>query len=105
MKYRLGPYRIDCESRVVWREAAIVHLPPKAAKDPRDTQAQLRHADPTVTLKHYQKSIPASVRTAALALEDELMSTSENRFEQVLNRSQFDAELEVIEKYGATRRA
>jgi integrase len=30
------------------------------AKDPRDTQAQLRHADPSVTLRHYQKSIPAS---------------------------------------------
>src|SRR5215831_17680949 len=29
------------------------------AKDPRDTQAQLRHADPSVTLRHYQKSIPA----------------------------------------------
>jgi len=42
------------------------------AKDPRDTQAQLRHADPSVTLRHYQKSIPASVRTAAVALENEL---------------------------------
>jgi integrase len=43
------------------------------AKDPRDTQAQLRHADPTVTLRHYQKSIPASVKAAALALEAELI--------------------------------
>jgi integrase len=43
------------------------------AKDPRDTQAQLRHADPSVTLRHYQKSIPASVRAAALALESELI--------------------------------
>ena len=43
------------------------------AKDPRDTQAQLRHADPSVTLRHYQKSIPASVKTAALAFESELM--------------------------------
>jgi integrase len=43
------------------------------AKDPRDTQAQLRHADPAVTLRHYQKSIPASVRAAALALETELI--------------------------------
>jgi len=25
------------------------------AKDPRHTQAQLRHADPTVTLRHYQR--------------------------------------------------
>jgi integrase len=44
------------------------------AKDPRDTQAQLRHADPSVTLRHYQKSIPESVRTAAVALESELMN-------------------------------
>jgi integrase len=43
------------------------------AKDPRDTQAQLRHADPSVTLRHYQKSIPASVKSAAVALESELM--------------------------------
>jgi integrase len=45
------------------------------AKDPRDTQAQLRHADPAVTLRHHQKSIPASVRAAALALEAELIGT------------------------------
>jgi integrase len=58
------------------------------AKDPRDTQAQLRHADPSVTLKHYQKSIPDSVRTAAAALEAELISPKmRNQFEQVLNRS------------------
>jgi integrase len=43
------------------------------AKDPRDTQAQRRHADPSVTLRHYQKSIPASVRAAAVALETELI--------------------------------
>ena len=43
------------------------------AKDPRDTQAQLRHSDPSVTLRHYQKSIPASVRAAAVALESELI--------------------------------
>jgi integrase len=53
------------------------------AKDPRDTQAQLRHADPAVTLRHYQKSIPASVRAAALALEEELIGTATNRFEEV----------------------
>ena len=46
------------------------------AKDPRDTQAQLRHADPSVTLRHYQKSIPASVRAAAVALESELIGES-----------------------------
>lgn len=43
------------------------------AKDPRDTQAQLRHADPSITLRHHQKSIPASVQAAALALESDLM--------------------------------
>jgi integrase len=58
------------------------------AKDPRDTQAQLRHADPSVT-RHYQKSIPASVKAAAVALESELVDKSggSNRtgFEQVRN--------------------
>lgn len=58
------------------------------AKDPRDTQAQLRHADPTVTLRHYQKSNPASVRTAAVALEAELIGRRRpNNSKQVLNRS------------------
>ena len=42
------------------------------AKDPKSTQAQLRHADPTITLKHYQKSIPARVRAAADQLERDL---------------------------------
>jgi len=74
------------------------------AKDPRDTQAQLRHADPTVTLRHYQKSVPSSVRAAAVALEDELIGSSANHSEQVLNRSVLDDALEVFENYGATRR-
>jgi integrase len=57
------------------------------AKDPRDTQAQLRHADPSVTLRHYQKSIPNSVRSAAEALETELMTPKNTEsIEQVLNR-------------------
>ena len=59
------------------------------AKDPRDTQAQLRHTDPSVTLRHYQKSIPASVRAAAVALESELIGESSQSirtgFEQVRN--------------------
>ncbi|HUK17174.1 MAG TPA: hypothetical protein VLW65_12205, partial [Bryobacteraceae bacterium] len=42
------------------------------AKDPKSTQAQLRHADPTITLKHYQKSIPESVRAAGDQLERDL---------------------------------
>ncbi|MGH9628913.1 MAG: tyrosine-type recombinase/integrase, partial [Bryobacteraceae bacterium] len=59
------------------------------AKDPRDTQAQLRHADPLVTLRHYQKSIPASVRAAAVALEAELTGVHDETIrtgsEQVMN--------------------
>jgi integrase len=59
------------------------------AKDPRDTQAQLRHADPSVTLRHYQKSIPASVRAAAVALESELIGENgysiRTGFEQAKN--------------------
>jgi hypothetical protein len=46
-------------------------------------QAQLRHADPTVTLRHYQKSVPASVRAAAMALEEELIGRSASRSERV----------------------
>ncbi|MGC2661158.1 MAG: hypothetical protein WA324_24655 [Bryobacteraceae bacterium] len=53
------------------------------AKDPRDTQAQLRRADASVTLRHYQKSVPANVRTAAVAPEEELIGNSANRSEQV----------------------
>jgi hypothetical protein len=34
-------------------------------------------------LRHYQKSVPASVRTAAVALEEELVGSSTNRSEQV----------------------
>lgn len=42
------------------------------AKDPKTTQAQLPHADPSITLKHYQKSVPQSVKAAAVMLEAEL---------------------------------
>ncbi len=49
------------------------------AKDPKSTQAQLRHADPTVTLKHYQKAVPASVKLAALALESDLFPDHSER--------------------------
>jgi integrase len=54
------------------------------AKDPKSTQAQLRHADPAITLKHYQKSIPASVKVAAIALENDL---TRNYSERVLSGS------------------
>jgi hypothetical protein len=59
------------------------------AKDPMDARAQLRHADPSVTLRHYQKSSPASVRAAAVALECELIGETgqsiRTGFEQVRN--------------------
>ncbi|MGH9632727.1 MAG: hypothetical protein ACRD7E_30855 [Bryobacteraceae bacterium] len=54
------------------------------AKDPKSTQAQLRHADPAITLKHYQKSIPASVKAAAIALENDL---TDDHSERVLSGS------------------
>src|SRR5581483_6879180 len=45
--------------------------------------------DPSVTLRHYQKSIPASVRAAAVALESELIGETSQSirtgFEQVRN--------------------
>ncbi|MBZ5611451.1 MAG: tyrosine-type recombinase/integrase [Acidobacteriia bacterium] len=43
------------------------------AKDPKLNQAHMRHADPHVTLKHYQQAIPAEVKAAAIALEAELL--------------------------------
>jgi integrase len=43
------------------------------AKDPKSTQAHMRHADPHVTLKHYQQAIPAEVKAAADALERDLL--------------------------------
>lgn len=42
------------------------------AKDPRLTQAQLRHADPSMTLRVYQKALPASIMAVAIAYEQEL---------------------------------
>ncbi len=42
------------------------------AKDPKATQAHLRHADPAITLRHYQKAIPESLKAAAIAFESDL---------------------------------
>jgi hypothetical protein len=33
----------------------------------------MHHADPQVTLRHYQQAIPAEVKAAAIALEAELL--------------------------------
>jgi integrase len=44
------------------------------AKDPKSTQAHMRHMDPTITLRHYQQQIPAEVKAAANALETDLIA-------------------------------
>ena len=49
------------------------------AKDPKSTQAHMRHADPTITLKIYQQAIPAEVKAAALALEADLLDRKRKR--------------------------
>lgn len=51
------------------------------AKDPKSTQVHLRHADPYVTLKHYQREIPAEVKATALALERDLPNQKRRRQE------------------------
>ena len=51
------------------------------AKDPKSTQAHMRHTDPYVTLKHYQREIPAEVKAAALALERDLLEQKRRREE------------------------
>jgi integrase len=52
------------------------------AKDPKSTQAHMRHADPHVTLKHYQQAVPAEVRAAAVALETDLLAAERQIREQ-----------------------
>jgi integrase len=49
------------------------------AKDPKSTQAHMRHTDPYVTLKHYQREIPAEVKAAALALERDVLEQKRRR--------------------------
>lgn len=49
------------------------------AKDPKSTQAHMRHADPHITLKHYQQAIPAEVKAAAIALEADLLEQEQKR--------------------------
>jgi hypothetical protein len=43
----------------------------------------MRHVDPYVTLKHYQQGIPAEVKAAALALEQDLLAQKRKREEQL----------------------
>ena len=53
------------------RRTCATHFGQKA--NTKDTQAQTRHADPLTTLKYYQQSILESVKTAAVALEAEIL--------------------------------
>jgi integrase len=51
------------------------------AKDPKSTQAHMRHTDPYVTLKHYQREVPFEVKAAAMALERDLLAQRQKREE------------------------
>jgi integrase len=53
------------------RRTCATHFGQKA--NTKDTQAQMRHADLQTTLKYYQQSIPESVKSAAVALEAEIL--------------------------------
>ena len=53
------------------RRTCATHFGQKA--NTKDTQVQMRHADPLTTLKYYQQSIPESVKKAAVALEAEIL--------------------------------
>lgn len=58
------------------------------AKDPKSTQAHMRHAGPHVTLMHYQQAIPAEVKAAAIALEAELLEQQRRRQELLRTEAQ-----------------
>ena len=70
-----------------WLRRTSATLFGSRAKDPKLTQAHMRHADPQVTLQHYQQAIPAEVRAAALALENDLLAQRQKR------EAQFRAEV------------
>jgi len=53
------------------------------AKDPKSTQAHMRHADPHVTLMHYQQAVPATMKAAAIAFETELLEQQQKRESQL----------------------
>jgi integrase len=65
------------------------------AKDPKSTQAHMRHTDPYVTLKHYQQEIPAEVKAAALAFERDLLEQKRRR-EEVLALKSSSGNLPVV---------
>ena len=62
------------------------------AKDPKSTQAHMRHADPQVTLRHYQQAVPAEVKADAIALEAELLE-QQRRHEKQLRAEVANAHL------------
>jgi hypothetical protein len=39
----------------------------------------MRHADPQITLRHYQQPIPAEVKAAAIAFEADLIEEQRKR--------------------------
>ena len=97
----LGRYRVEGESSK-FRNSVGYIIPMNALKcnamatdaimAKHNKQAQLRHADPLVTLRHYQKSIPASIKAAATALEAELINTSTNLFRTGFERLEIGQE-------------
>jgi integrase len=62
---------IACLDLLTLRRTCATHFGQKA--NTKDTQVQMRHADPLTTLKYYQQSIPESVKRAAVALEAEIL--------------------------------
>ena len=73
--------KTDCDFHA--RRRTCVTLFGARAKDPKSTEAQLRHADPSVTVRHYQKSIPSSVKAAADELERDLGFGSSDASERI----------------------
>lgn len=63
-------YASDLNFQILRRTSATLFG--DRAKDPKLTQAHLRHADPQVSLGHYQQAIPESLKAAAMAMEADL---------------------------------
>jgi integrase len=53
------------------------------AKDSKSTQTHMRHADPQITLRHYQQAIPAEMKAAAIALETDLLEEQRKHEERL----------------------
>ena len=43
----------------------------------------MRHADPQITLRHYQQAIPAEMKAAAIALETDLLEEQRKHEERL----------------------